>query len=84
MFTPRQLRAARALLAWSASDLAEHAAVHMTTVQRMEKQDGKQRGTVATFEKVMNALEAQGIEFVEDCDWQGVRLLKLNRVGGVR
>ena len=84
MFTPRQLRAVRALLGWSASDLAEHAAVHVTTVQRMEKHDGQHRGTVATLEKVMNAFEAHGIEFVAEDGWRGVRLLELGRDDGVR
>lgn len=79
MFNHRQLRAARALLGWSASDLAKHAAVHVTTVQRMEKHEGQHRGTVATLERVMNAFESQGIEFFAEDGWRGVRLLEQGR-----
>ena len=74
MITPGQLRAARALLGWSASDLAKRAGVHETTVQRMEHRDGQTRGTVATLEKVMNAFEAESIEFLNEHNCQGVRL----------
>ena len=36
------------MLGWSAQDLADHANVHVTTVQRMENHDGPARGTVTT------------------------------------
>ena len=76
MFTPGQLRAGRAILGWSATDLAEHAGVHVTTVQRMENYNGKTRGTVATLEKIINAFEIEGVEFVSNDEWEGVRLRK--------
>ena len=75
MITPGQLRAARALLGWSASDLAKCAGVHVTTVQRMESRNGRPtRGTVATVEKVMNVLEDKGIEFHTEEGRNGVLL----------
>ena len=79
MFTPSQLRAARALLGWSATDLAEHARMHVATVQRMENHDGQARGTVATLEKITNAFEAEGVEFISDDGWQGVRLWEVEQ-----
>ena len=74
MYTSHQLRAARALLDWSASELAEHAGVHIATVQRMERHDGKVRGNAATVEKILGALETLGIEFINHDGRQGVVL----------
>jgi len=63
--TPDQIRAARALLRWSARELAARAAVHLTTIQRMENRRGVLRGRIATLQKVQAALEAAGVEFTE-------------------
>ncbi len=81
MFTPSQIRAARAMLGWSAQDLADHANVHVTTVQRMENHDGPARGTVTTLEKIMCALETEGVEFISDKGWKGVRLREVEQDG---
>ena len=82
MITSAQLRAARALLGWSANDLAVRAGVHVTTVQRMERRHEDQvRGTVSTFEKVMRVLENEGIEFDDEEGCQGVRLRELKGAG---
>lgn len=74
MYTSQQLRAARALLNWSAGELAERAGVHIATVQRMERHDGQVRGNAATVETILGALEASGIEFMNDEGRQGVVL----------
>lgn len=74
MLTSNQLRAARALAGWSARELAERAGVDITTVQRMERHDGQVRGNAATVEKILSALEASGIEFINDDGRQGVVL----------
>ncbi len=65
MLTPDQIRAARALLRWSARELAARSLVHLTTIQRMEGLHGVLRGRIATLQKVQTALEAAGVEFTE-------------------
>ncbi len=65
MLNPDQIRAARALLRWSARELAARSSVHLTTIQRMEGQHGVLRGRIATLQKVQAALEAAGVEFTE-------------------
>ncbi len=70
-----QIRAARGLLGWSASQLAEHAEVTLRTIQRFETVEGVPPNRSGTLDKVRAALEAQGIEFIGDPDKSpGVRL----------
>jgi len=70
-----QIRAARGLLGWSASQLAEHAEVTLRTIQRFETAEGVPPNRSGTLDKVRAALEAQGIEFLGDPDKSpGVRL----------
>ncbi len=76
MLTSDQIRVARALLRWSARQLAEKADVHLTTVQRMECGDGPVGGTVQTLAKVQRALEHAGVEFTAQNGGPGVRLNK--------
>lgn len=58
--SPRQIRAARALLDWSQADLADRAVVSRASIQRLEKGLGS---TTDVYFKVVRALEGQGIEF---------------------
>jgi transcriptional regulator with XRE-family HTH domain len=58
-----QVRAARALLNWSASDLARAAGVSLSTVQRTET--GASEPVAVVKAAIVGALVAQGIEFVE-------------------
>ncbi len=69
----RQLRAARVLLGWDQSRLAQSAHVAIGTVRRMESFDGVIGSQTATLLKVQTALEKGGIEFLDD-DRPGVRL----------
>jgi transcriptional regulator with XRE-family HTH domain len=64
MLTAEQIRAARALLGWSARELAERAGVHRTTVERIERSEQEIRTTVHTLGKVQQTLEDAGIEFI--------------------
>lgn len=66
MITAPQLRAARALLGIDQRRLAELADVSLPTIQRMEASDGTVRGVVGTLMKVVDALEASGIELIGD------------------
>ena len=70
MITPRQIRAARALLEWTQQDLADRAILGLSTVQRFE--EGKDV-RVSSLAKIQKALEAMGIEFTTRDD--GVRLV---------
>ncbi len=76
MLTSHQIRAARALLRWSARQLAQKSGVHVTTVQRMERGDGPVGGTLKTLAKIQSALENPGIEFTSQNGRPGVRLKK--------
>jgi predicted transcriptional regulator len=61
--TTRQVKAARALLAWSQSDLAEKSHVSEPTIARLESADGELGGRADTIEKIRRALEKAGAEF---------------------
>lgn len=64
MMTSAQLRAARALLGIDQKTLAEMASVSLPTIQRMEASDGNVRGIVDTLTKVIEALNAAGVELI--------------------
>ena len=78
---PAQTRAARGLLGWSQSQLAEASGVGLSTIRRMEASGGPLRGTAGNVWKVQQALEEAGVIFIDaDDDGPGVRL-RGNRVG---
>lgn len=64
MITAAQLRAARALLGIDQRKLAEMAGVSLPTIQRMEASQGNVRGVVETLTKIIEALDAAGIELI--------------------
>jgi transcriptional regulator with XRE-family HTH domain len=61
-----QIRAARALLGWSQSELAHRAGVGLATLQRIEQNEGIVKGHFSTVLKIQKALEGAGIRFTED------------------
>src|SRR5437016_9619620 len=61
--TGGQMRAARALVRWSAEDLAREAMLGVATVRRAEASDGPVQMTAANAAAVTRALESAGIEF---------------------
>lgn len=72
-----QIRAARALLRWSAADLAREAAVGANTVRRAEVAEGETSLTAANERAIRGALENAGVEFIsENGGGAGVRLRK--------
>ena len=76
----RQVKAARALLAWSQQDLASAAGVSVPTVKRLEAADGPLGGRAVTTQKLQAALEHGGIDFIEENGGgSGVRLRKRQR-----
>ncbi|MCI0431770.1 MAG: helix-turn-helix domain-containing protein [Rhodospirillales bacterium] len=74
MITGRQIHAARALLGWSQTDLADRARISQNTVYRLENDLLDARSS--TVESVWRALEQAGIEFHSDRNFEGVRLRK--------
>ena len=66
MITAAQMRAARAMLGIDQKQLAEMAGVSLPTIQRMEASDGIVRGVVVTLTRVVDALDAAGIELIRD------------------
>jgi hypothetical protein len=75
--TGGQLRAGRALVRWSAEDLAERSRLGVATVRRAEAQDGPVSVTAANAEAMRFALEGAGVEFIpENGGGAGVRLRK--------
>lgn len=64
MMTAAQLRAARALLGIDQKTLADMASVSLPTIQRMEASDGNVRGIVDTLTKVIEALNAAGVDLI--------------------
>ena len=81
MISIRQVKAGRALLGWSQSDLARHSGISEPTIARLEFTDGKLGGREETARKIRAALEASGIEFVEENGTgEGVRFRKPRRL----
>jgi ribosome-binding protein aMBF1 (putative translation factor) len=73
--TSSQMRAARALIRWSAEDLARETALSVTTIRRAELTEGETSMTTANDLAVRRALEAAGVEFIdENGGGPGVRL----------
>jgi len=68
-----QLRAARALLRWSALELAEASKVSVSTIRRVETIEGEIPVTAANEAALRAALESAGVEFIDE---NGVRLRK--------
>jgi transcriptional regulator with XRE-family HTH domain len=75
LITSDQIRAARALLRWSADDLALAAFVGIATVRRFENVEGVPSGQIRVLEAIQLALEEAGVEFIGTPDDRpGVRL----------
>ena len=75
--TSAQIRAARALVRWRAQDLARESSVGVATIRRAELTDRETSMTAANDLAVRRALEAAGVEFIdENGGGPGVRLRK--------
>lgn len=69
MITPAQCRAARALLDWSQQQLADAARVGVVTVRQFEGGGSQPRN--ATLDVIQRALEAAGVQFLNEGDTAG-------------
>jgi hypothetical protein len=78
--TGSQIRAARALLRWSADDLARASALGLNTIKRAELAEVETSMTAANELSVRRTLEEGGVEFIdENGGGPGVRLRKTGR-----
>jgi transcriptional regulator with XRE-family HTH domain len=65
----------RAALGWSISKLSERSSVSVSTIKRLESEDGFNKATEANLRLIRETLQAAGIEFIGDeGNGPGVRL----------
>lgn len=77
MILIEQIRAARGLLGWSQTELADKAGLSLPTIKRMEREDGGPAVSDDAKEKVRAALEKAGVELIaENGGGAGVRMKK--------
>jgi hypothetical protein len=75
--TSIQIRAARAVLRWSAEDLSRKSSVSLRTIRRAELTERLTSLTAANDLAVRRVFEAAGVEFIdENGGGPGVRLRK--------
>jgi len=79
MITAAQLRASRALLGIDQRKLAELSGLSVPTIQRMEASEEMIRGNVDSLMKLIDALDAAGMELIGEgaasqASGRGVRL----------
>jgi transcriptional regulator with XRE-family HTH domain len=84
LLTAAQMRAARALAGMEQKALATASGVSLPTIQRMEASNGVVRGVIETLMKVTGALEAAGVEFINEgaISSSGGRGVRLRRGSG--
>jgi len=66
MITAGQMRAARALLGIDQRQLAASSGLSLPTIQRMEASEGVVRGNVDSLMKLVGALQAAGLELINE------------------
>ncbi len=69
MFSPAQLRAARALLDWTRADLAEKSGVSLMTIQMFEQ--GASDPRQSTLIALRGALSKASVVFLDESDTRG-------------
>ncbi|SFJ72571.1 MULTISPECIES: helix-turn-helix domain-containing protein [Bradyrhizobium] len=81
MISIEQIRAARGLLGWSQTDLAEAAGRSLPTIKRLEREsDDGSAVSEDVRDAVRGALEKAGVEFIpENGGGAGVRMKKRKR-----
>jgi transcriptional regulator with XRE-family HTH domain len=76
--TAAQLRAARALLGWSARELASRCGVSLSAISRAEKVEGTPHMQMRNLDAIRITFEKNGIEFLNG---NGVKILQSPSVG---
>jgi transcriptional regulator with XRE-family HTH domain len=79
LFSPSQIRAARALVGWSQTEVAAAAGLSIPTVKRAEA-DGGIRVSEDALAAIASVLKKAGVDFIaENGGGPGVRLRKNQR-----
>ena len=66
MLSSSQIKAARALLGWSGTDLADKSGVGKKTLRHYELQEGIPSANTSVLMSIKRALEEAGIQFTGD------------------
>ena len=66
MISSSQIKAARAMLGWSALKLAEFSGIGPATIRRYELQEGIPSANTNVLQKIKSVLESSGIQFTGD------------------
>ncbi len=76
MITSEQIRAARALLRWSAQDLADKTGIGFRTIQRFESESGIPASRTSNLIAIRHTLEDADVIFIDQNEegGPGVRL----------
>ena len=75
MLTSDQIRMSRAALGWSIAKLSEKSSVSVSTIKRLESNEGFKKASEANLRLIRETLQAAGIEFIGDAgQGPGVRL----------
>jgi len=83
MISGSQIRAARALLGMSATELSAQARVGWATIQRFESTDGVPQSKAGTLQRIQETLEAAGVVFLGDpISSPGVQLRRASKPSG--
>ena len=81
--TGAQIRSARALMKWSALDLARRASLGVNTIRRAEATNEATSLTTANDLAIRRAFESAGVEFIdENGGGPGIRLRKQHQKKG--
>lgn len=64
MITSGQIKAGRALVGWTARELAAKADIGFSTLIRLESENGVPSSNVRTLDAIKKAFEEAGIEFI--------------------
>lgn len=73
--SPKQIKAARALLGWSQNDLARKARLAKQTIFRLENQDSL-NANMKTIALITSVLNEQGVVFIQKDNELGVVLVE--------
>ncbi len=79
--TSAQIRAARALIRWSAEELARQSSVSTTSIRRAELKPSETKLTRVNDQAIRRTLEEAGVEFIDadDAEGPGVRLRQVKK-----
>ncbi|MFN0263105.1 helix-turn-helix transcriptional regulator [Tepidamorphus sp. 3E244] len=69
------MKAARALLGWTQSDLADEAGLGVVTIRRIEASGDTSNTGIRTLELIIQAFNRHNVKFVSTNSKEGVELL---------